>query len=607
MVKNSGSQLNFLLVMPRLVQNIGDGYVFPLGMAYVSSSLKHAGFKVHTINLNHIEGNVSDIISDALTEFDINIIGTGGLSPQYHMVKHVIASAKKHDPEIITVVGGGIISADPDIAMEALEYADYGVIGEGEATIVEFAHCLENASDIFDVDGLIIKYDDSYVRTGARADIQDLDSIPWPDYDGFEIGKYLQLPPSDFAGLGAKQMVPMLGSRSCPYSCTFCFHSLGGKYRRRSLDDFFGELDWLVERYDIEFISMADELFAPKYEDAKEFCERMGPYGIPWDADFAINTIKSELLPVMKEGGLDSMFFGLESADNDILKSMRKGGLTIEKIERVLKEVKDAGIQSYGAFIFGDVEETAASAAKTMKWCREHPEYLVHLTLIKPYPGSAVYHKAFEDGLIKDKVRYLRDGCPQINISKMTNEEQALLAREISDSTEFAAKLNSVKLLHLDERLGRKTISATCPDCNFENTWDGLKLFAINYIFCDHCHQKFHVPMPPELRENLEKNISALVEENGKVAVWGMTIPSMDLFNGDSVFASQNVYPIDISESKRTMDLYGRPIYAPSILDDESIPAVIIAVPTYVSQISHQVRENHPEVRTVLDICELAG
>ena len=172
-----GNKLEFLLIMPRLVQTVGDGYVFPLGMAYISSSLKHAGFNVHTLNLNHTKGKVSTVIEEAIKQHNINIVGTGGLSPQYHLVKHVIEVVKKLDSDILTVVGGGLISADPNVAMEALEYADYGVIGEGEATVVEFAQCLEDVTDIFAVDGLIIKDGDTFTKTATRDDIEDIDTI----------------------------------------------------------------------------------------------------------------------------------------------------------------------------------------------------------------------------------------------------------------------------------------------------------------------------------------------------------------------------------------------------------------------------------------------
>ena len=61
--------------------------------------------------------------------------------------------------------------------------------------------------------------------------------------------------------MNRKRTVFMLTSRSCPYNCTFCFHTTGRKYRQRSLDGFFQELNHLVARYDIESICLADEPF----------------------------------------------------------------------------------------------------------------------------------------------------------------------------------------------------------------------------------------------------------------------------------------------------------------------------------------------------------
>ena len=601
-------RLNFLLTMPRLVQKVGDGYVFPLGMAYVSASLKQAGFNVFTLNLNHCEGKVDDILRETIRAHDINIVGTGGLSPQYHLVKKILKSIKSINPEILTIVGGGMISCQPEEAMEALEYADFGVIGEGEMTVSEFARTLEVDGDLTQVDGLIIKQDNhTFLITGVRADIADLDSIPWADYEGFDIDKYLELPPPAFAGLNAKHMIPMLASRSCPYNCTFCFHSLGKRYRRRSLDNFFDELDHLVVRYQIDYISMADELFEPKPDNIRAFCERMKPYGIHWYADFAVNNVKPELLPVMKESGLDVMFFGLESADDRILASMKKGGLTIKKMEEVLKTVHEHDIPVFGAFIFGDIEETAETAQKTMQWWREHPEYLIHLTLIKPFPGSHIYDYACQKGIIKDKIQYLKDGCPQVNISKMNNEEFARLAREISDTVDDLKKLDYVRLLELDAKMGRITISGRCPTCSQTRTYDDIKLFALDYLTCPNCVQKFHIPLPDELQANLDRNFNLLMEASGKVAVWGMTLMVMEMFKHSKTLTDPRIFPVDISESKRCMDLFGKRIHAPEVINQENITLAIVAVPSHIGQITCQIEENHPSVAKVLDICELVS
>jgi putative N-acetylmannosamine-6-phosphate epimerase len=73
-------RLNYLLVMPRLVQKADDGYAFPLGIAYVSSSMKRAGYATFTVNLNHRDGNVADVLRDEIARHRIDVVATGGLS-----------------------------------------------------------------------------------------------------------------------------------------------------------------------------------------------------------------------------------------------------------------------------------------------------------------------------------------------------------------------------------------------------------------------------------------------------------------------------------------------------------------------------------------------
>lgn len=596
---------NFLLVLPRIVQHVGEGYVLPIGMLYISAALKAGGFNVVTLNLNHHAGDIENLLQRVIHQHHINIVGTGGLSPQFHLIKGLLRLVKKIDGQIVTIVGGGLISSQPEVAMTALEFADYGVIGEGEITICEFASAMESGGETRHIAGLIIKSGAEFITTKKRSEISDLNSLPWADYEGFELDKYLDLPSPSSSSLNSKRLINMQITRSCPYKCTFCFRSTGEKYRKRSLDHFFGELDKLVAKFRIEHVSIVDELFMPSPVDVREFCARIKKYGITWDADFSIKNVRRELLPIMKESGLNLMQFGLESADNRILASMNKG-ITIEKMESVLKMVHEHNITSFGAFIFGDVAETAETAAKTMKWWREHPQYLVHLSLIKPFPGSAIYDYACSKGIIKDRVQYLKDGCPQVNISQMSDEEFANLAKDIADASSALAKLDNVTLLELDAH-GRSAMSAVCPLCVTKNTWSDVKLFSINYLSCERCAQKFHIPLPHVARTSIERNVLMLLEKYPKVAIWGMTLSAMDLFKDIPSFSDPRIFPVDIASSKQAMKMYGKQIHDPGILDRENIAVVIISVPFFIAQISDQVRENHPSVKKILDICQLIG
>lgn len=598
-------KLNYLLVMPRLVQNIGDGYSFPLGITYISSSMKKAGYNVITLNLNHRNGDVYEIIKKEIEEKKIDVVATGGLSFQYNMVRQVVEAAKRVNNEIIMIVGGGIISGDPEPAMIALEYADFGVIGEGEITINELCNSLENSRKFSEIDGIIYKSGNSYMITKPRKEVENIDYIPWPDYKGFEVEKYLRFSPPGISGLNRQNTVFMLASRSCPYNCTFCFHSTGKKYRQRSLDNFFEELDYMVSQYNIDFICMADELFARNTQRVKEFCERIKKYNIRWWAQFRVDDITPELISILKDGECEIMSFGLESADNRILKSMRKG-TTVEQIERTLKLVYDSGITPDGAFIFGDIEETWETANNTLKWWREHSEYKITLNLITVYPGSYLYKYACEKGIIGDRVKFLKEGCPQINVSKLTDKEYAIVLREIMESPMTLTKtLSKIETNIIDYKTGRIAVTGICSVCKEKSNWENVKLFASSYLACKSCGQRYNVVLPEKILKNIDNNITNLLKRYGKLGIWGINYHTTNLFKRSTVFKDASIYPIDISEIKRKMDLYGKQINSPDIINKEDIEVVIVPIPAYFNEITERIKTNYKNVKKVIDICEL--
>ena len=137
--------MNYLLVMPKKLSTGASttSIIFPLGIAYVSAALKQAGYRAFTANLDFPEGDNYSILRELMLANHIDVVCTGGLSLDCHKIREVIDIARKINPKIITVVGGGIISSDPETAMRVLD-ADIGVIGEGEHTMCELANALDN-------------------------------------------------------------------------------------------------------------------------------------------------------------------------------------------------------------------------------------------------------------------------------------------------------------------------------------------------------------------------------------------------------------------------------------------------------------------------------
>lgn len=147
--------MNYLLVMPKGAAKSSGGYnVFPVGIAYISASLKQLNYKVYTSNLEFSKDDTFQSLNKLINENNIDVICVSGLSRDYFRVKEIIDNSYQIKPSIITVVGGGIISGDPEPAMIALN-ADIGVIGQGEITICELAHALDNKLPYDKISGLI--------------------------------------------------------------------------------------------------------------------------------------------------------------------------------------------------------------------------------------------------------------------------------------------------------------------------------------------------------------------------------------------------------------------------------------------------------------------
>jgi len=596
---------NFLLVMPRFVANGDLGYFFPLGLPYVSASMKKAGFHVRTLNLNHIEGSIYDILQKNILDYKIDVLLTGGLSPHYSIIRDIIENAKKIKSSLLTLVGGGIISSDPETAMAALEYADYGVIGEGEVTCCEFASALEKGEDATKIGGVIYKNGDkTYTITKPRKEIEDIDTIPWPDYEGFNFEKAVYGNPST-NGLNITGVLHMLLSRSCPFNCTFCFHTMGRKYRQRSLDDFFAELDLMLQKYPVKYLSFIDDLFSSDVRRIKEFCHRVKDYKINWEACFRVDNLNEEMLHLLKNSGCNFMTFGLESADNRVLKSMKKG-ITIEKIEETLKLAYANSMHFMGAFIFGDKEETVETATNTISWWQKHLEYPIVLSRIISYPGTALYKYACEKGIIKDKIKFLKEGCPHVNVSKMTDEEFAEILKKITDvSIDKVRTLEKYEFYNIDYKKGTFDVKGNCKKCFALNDWKNIQIFRPNFLGCISCGESYSIVYPAEFYENIEHNLSSLLSEYGKLAIWCMSVPFQGIVKRSRIIFSENIYLIDISRISQNSNFNGKNIFPPNILNMESIPLVICTLPSYQSTIEKRIEADHKSVRKLIQLHEL--
>lgn len=442
--------LNLLLVIPRYLIYGNCHYVMPMGILYVSSYLKRMNAAhVHTLNLNHHEGDERQILREHIERLHIDVLGIGGLSGEYRDLRRITSWSKEDFPKIKLILGGGIVTADPVATMKAFPEVDFGIVGEGEITSCELLQHIEIPKQpLDDIRGIAYRTGETIHVTTRREDIPELDKLPLPDYQGFDYGTYLDKNP-DMSDEGKRySQVSVIGGRSCKYNCTFCFHPSGSKYRQRSLDSIFREIDYLVEHYDISYIALREELFATDNARVEEFCRRVELYGFDWSIQLRIDNINEQLVRMLQGTRCRYVFVGVESACDEVLRSMRKG-ITVKEIEHALQLLHDAGLNFRTGVILGDTEDTYETACRTLEWFEKHrTKYRLYADMIIAFPGSVLYKRAIANGMIPDPVRFLQDSCPVVNVSRMSESEFQLILNRVS---KINSRIYNYKIYHEEE------------------------------------------------------------------------------------------------------------------------------------------------------------
>lgn len=580
--------MNYLMVMPKSLGSIDHFNIFPIGLAYVSASLKKGGYQVYTANLDYLDGDTYSVLKRILRKNDIDVVCTGGLSRDCQKLKEVIDTARSINPHIVCVVGGGIISSDPEIGMRVLN-ADIGVIGEGEITMCELARALDSGQSYTDVPGLIYKDgQNSFINTPQRKEIADIDNIPLPDFDGFDYARWVQS-----SGSGV-----VLTDRSCPFRCTFCFHPTGSKYRQRSIDNIFNEIEYQIQHYHLKSIGLSSELFATTWNRVEEFCHRIAQYNIPWSCCLRVCDIDVEMLRLMKKSGCVNLVLGLESADNSILKSMRKG-ITVEQISRALEFTYEADLMIEGGFIFGDINETMESAENTLTYWRRHNDmHYLNLAMITVFPGSFLYDYACKNGIIQDREKFLQDGCPLVNVSKLTDAEYRELTSLITElrlHPHVPAGSVRIKDINPDGECG---IEFACRKCKHPGE-DRVSFWFGRDIRCPSCGlTNFIDPFQNAL--HIADAFLCRLPEEPKIALWGAGGIYYKLMQKYDVLSTERFILVDGNKNQQGMTICKKEIHAPEVIQQENIITVIITALSRKHEIHAALREKCPSVKQVL-------
>jgi radical SAM superfamily enzyme YgiQ (UPF0313 family) len=531
--KKEKGNFSVLLLVPRYraTEKVNYEYTFPIGLGYILRVIKDAGYDVTCINMNHRNGTIAEIMKGELDKKRYDVVGTGHIGMGYTVVKRIVEAVRAHPSKPRIILGGALMTSEPDLMLDALK-PDYAVLGEGETTVLELLECMRNGLDAKNVKGITFRDNDgNRVETGPREPIADINQLPFSDYEGLEYKEYLGRQPTNSYSYNNQydepRAYPILCSRSCPFQCTFCYHSIGGRYRERSIENAFQEIKEAVAKYDINVICIYDDLFSYRKERIYEFCERIKELNkgrakqIRWNCQLSVNTVDPEMLNAMREAGCDFISYGFESFSQEVLKSMKKP-ISPQQIDYAFKATLGAHVGIQANFIFGDTAETKETAKQTLDYWKSNCEGQVSLLFIQPYPGSAIYRRCLEKGIIKDKLEFIEtkmDRDVVFNFTeKMTDEEVGELAAELQHA--MMKYVKTVIPLRLEKegrrRYGRYKASVKCPFCSEVVEYGNYSLqsrwmYITKLLICRKCKMRFNVASPL-MKLSQETNLFPMIQ-----------------------------------------------------------------------------------------------
>jgi len=197
-------------------------------------------------------------------------------------------------------------------------------------------------------------------------------------------------------------------SRGCTAGCTYCIKHVSYQWsvRLRSPAKILEELR-ILKGLGVNNIHMYADLFTVNREQVVELCRLMIADGlnIRWTCNSRVDYVDAEMLKLMGRAGCWMISWGIESANEQILKNARKGA-DPAKAKRALQWSKAAGIKNWGYFIIGLPGETEATIRQTIDFSKRLPLDIALFHVAAPYPGTPFFFQVLENGWFREGTRW---------------------------------------------------------------------------------------------------------------------------------------------------------------------------------------------------------
>jgi len=421
--------LDVLLINPPYdrLQGRRRGY-FPMGLAYLAAALKSAGLRAAVYNAEAprsrtevrqqkqsemIDGH--DVYLRALDDAGHQawqeareilektrpaMVGISVWTEKMESARRISRIAKDVCPSA-PVIWGGPHATLMTAECVAIPEVDFVVKGEGERTLVELAkEILSGGAASNGVPGVYRRDPSGGPMLGSKRSFEmDLDSLPLPDWES-------GLSEDDWIGRhGGIQS--LMSSRGCPYPCKYCAVEpiWGKKVRFHSVERVLEEIESRIRLTGNARFHFWDDSFTLDAARTERLCRALIDRKSParWTCITRADLVDEKLARLLKRAGCKYVTFGVESASPRILNLIGKAKSTKE-VDEAFAVCRRVGLRYNAYYMIGFPEETEEDMLMTIAHLGRSGASHVGLSVFTPYPGTALYDRTVELGLLREPV-----------------------------------------------------------------------------------------------------------------------------------------------------------------------------------------------------------
>jgi len=410
---------------------------YPIWHAYAAGLLEREGHEVMLIDAPAQRLTMTDCLS-LIKDFSPGMTAVYTSTPSIVNDIECAAAIKIIMPSSFMALTGPHVSALPDQTLSMDERIDAVAIGEYDLTLLELASTIESGGDIDGVPGLVIRTNGKVEPTAARAHIEDLDSLPFVS----SVYKRHARIEDYFYAHCRYPVVSIFTSRGCAARCDYCVYPqtvFGRRHRQRSPENIVEEFRYIEKELpQTKEVLIDDDTFSFDKAHTLEFAELMirSRVKLPWTVECRAN-LDFETLSAMKRAGCRLVVAGFESADDAILRNIKKG-ITVERMRRFALDARRAGIMIHACFMAGNRGETMETLKRTLAFAKEIRPDTCQFFPLMVYPGTEAYAWARGNGYLESED--FPDWLTPEGLHNCLVSTPELSARELVEFCDFARR-----------------------------------------------------------------------------------------------------------------------------------------------------------------------